>query len=89
MIFTGTPAASGNLHASSFAPDEQAVSRVATAMLTGYLASAHVLGRGRPEADSAAQLEARSIVVSRSQSQSRFCGSARSSLKSSVSRETR
>jgi hypothetical protein len=46
MIFTGTPAASGNLHASSFAPDEQAVSRVATAMLTGYLASAHVLGRG-------------------------------------------
>ena len=46
MIFTGTPAASGNLHASTFGPDEQAVSRVATAMLTRYLASVQVLGRG-------------------------------------------
>ncbi|WP_314195924.1 M20 family metallopeptidase [uncultured Arthrobacter sp.] len=45
MIFTGMPAASGNLHASTFAPDERALSRVATAMLTGYLASAQVLGR--------------------------------------------
>ncbi|MFP3460985.1 amidohydrolase [Arthrobacter globiformis] len=47
MIFTGMPAAGGNLHASTFAPDEQAVGRVATAMLTGYLAAARVLGRGR------------------------------------------
>ncbi|MFE5839246.1 M20 family metallopeptidase [Arthrobacter sp. NPDC056493] len=47
MIFTGTPAASGTLHASTFAPDEQAVSRVATAMLTGYLAAARMLGQGR------------------------------------------
>lgn len=47
MIFAGMPAASGNLHASTFAPDEQAVSRVAIAMLTGYLASAQVLGRSR------------------------------------------
>ncbi|MFE4541168.1 M20 family metallopeptidase [Arthrobacter sp. NPDC056727] len=46
MIFTGTPAASGNLHASTFAPDGHAVGRVATAMLTGYLAAAQVLGRG-------------------------------------------
>lgn len=47
MIFTGVPAASGKLHASTFSPDGQAVGRVATAMLTGYLAAAHVLPRGR------------------------------------------
>ncbi|MFF2318425.1 M20 family metallopeptidase [Arthrobacter sp. NPDC058097] len=47
MIFTGMPAASGNLHASTFAPDAQAVGRAATAMLTGYLAAARVLKRGR------------------------------------------
>ncbi|HEY3574754.1 MAG TPA: amidohydrolase [Arthrobacter sp.] len=46
MIFTGMPAASGNLHASTFAPDERAVGRVATAMLTGYLVSAQVLAGG-------------------------------------------
>ena len=46
MIFAEMPAASGNLHASTFTPDEQTVSRVAAAMLTGYLASAaQVLGR--------------------------------------------
>jgi amidohydrolase len=47
MIFAGMPAASGNLHASTFTPDEQALNRVATAMLTGYLASVQVLGRSR------------------------------------------
>ena len=52
MIFTGMPAASGNLHASTFAPDEQAVGRVATAMLTGYLVSAQVLAGGGREAGS-------------------------------------
>jgi amidohydrolase len=46
MIFAGTHAASGNLHTSTFVPDDAAVHRVAAAMLTGYLAAARVLIRG-------------------------------------------
>lgn len=43
MIFTGTEVGAGNLHASTFVPDGEAISRVATAMLTGYLAAAHLI----------------------------------------------
>jgi amidohydrolase len=46
MIFTGVHASGGSLHASTFVPDQQALGRVANAMLTGYLASAQVLGCG-------------------------------------------
>ncbi|NWL26622.1 amidohydrolase [Paenarthrobacter ureafaciens] len=48
MIFTGTEVEAGNLHSNTFTPDAGAISRVATAMLTGYLAAAHILKQHGP-----------------------------------------
>lgn len=50
MIFTGTSAANGNLHTSTFIPDDGAVHRVAAAMLTGYFAAARILHEGNDPA---------------------------------------